>query len=483
MVNSFRTTSLFFRLLVLLDTSGLLDVVYLLLPQPFYHSCACMLTMCSGSFLHHTYFSANHPRLHFHLGTFTPFLSHLPINHHHPGRQSNCILINQEAGHTPQFWERFWSLSFVNVSGPLGSIQPISPGSCPFIIKHDFAHRLGFSVIIDFLCSELDFLLYLVSVSLHCTTCTPNIHCKPHHCVGIYIYNPFLKHFFLPKLLSYLFDRFYQFTNFTVFYLVSFITIWQPPHSLRRSKHSSKYYHVDYSLFLFFPLLVYDAPTIHFLSLPFFFFPVALAKIFWSWNFFSYYFCHFVLWYSSSFLSVPSSPPQKAHSTSRRVRLCALLHPFRVIVAVAVAQPTSSAMSTNIELALQTREHWYRPTVMRSAASYLPSPCSFEALVCDLMDFADAFFNYVPYTFKSSSYSHTLNTTNGHRTDSKSAMTLKLSFSSKRSIIALDMAYFAIAPSSTLVSSFAIFWMVVVLAPFSANKDCNICWVKTNSNL
>ena len=97
-------------------------------------------------------------------------------------RQSiSSTLPDHPTGHTPQFraylilviCKRLWATCFI-------CNRPICPSLLPFIIiKHDLTHRLGppsSSASFLFFCSELDFLLYHVSVSLHCITCTPSIH-------------------------------------------------------------------------------------------------------------------------------------------------------------------------------------------------------------------------------------------------------------------------------------------------------------------
>lgn len=104
--------------------------------QPFYHPCAYKLTMWSGwinSYHCCTNFSANHPRLYFHLHTFTLCPYHLP-----PTNQQ--YLPDDPTGHIPQF-RAYLILVIVNVSRLLASI---CPSLLPFIIiKHDLARRLG----------------------------------------------------------------------------------------------------------------------------------------------------------------------------------------------------------------------------------------------------------------------------------------------------------------------------------------------------
>jgi len=118
-------------------------------------------------------------------------------------------------GHTPQFR----ALSFVNVCGPLAlfaSIQPICPSLLPFIIiKHDLAHRLGLHH------HRLSFSLLWIgfsSISCICLSSLYHLHakhslpCKLHDCLGIYIYNPFLKKHSVSSQISFssflIFDRF-----------------------------------------------------------------------------------------------------------------------------------------------------------------------------------------------------------------------------------------------------------------------------------
>ena len=142
--------------------------------QPFYHSCAYKLTMCSGLILHCCNFSANHPR------NILIFIHLLPVPI--SIRQTiSSTLPDHPTDHTLQFraylilviCKRLWATCFI-------CNRPICPSLLPFIIiKHDLTHRLGppsSSASFLFFCSELDFLLYHVSVSLHCITCTPSIH-------------------------------------------------------------------------------------------------------------------------------------------------------------------------------------------------------------------------------------------------------------------------------------------------------------------
>ena len=95
---------------------------------------------CSELILHHTCtnFTANHPRLHFHL---LP----LPIS---ICQSISSTLSDDSTGHTPQFRE--YLIFFIickRLSGSLAlfaSIRSMCPGLHPFIIiKHDLTHRLG----------------------------------------------------------------------------------------------------------------------------------------------------------------------------------------------------------------------------------------------------------------------------------------------------------------------------------------------------
>jgi hypothetical protein len=252
--------------------------------------------------------------------------------------------------------------------------------------------------------------------------------CTLHDCLGIYIYNSFFKiFFFLPKLLSLSFLIFLivLLPIFTVFFIISCPFPTTAPSffpCLRRSKAFIN--HVDYSLF-FFSYCFTIRPRLAILSPPFF--PVALL-IFGCGSSFLFTLVCAIVFFS---LPVPYSPLLKKPTQLLVVSVYALVHSFRVIVALSSLRylPFLRVPILNIELALQTLQTQLAHTDTDQQCCLLLPSFSLQALMF-LCTFNSIF-----------SLPTMQEWTQNTMTESQSRMTPKSISSSKRFIITPDTAH------------------------------------------